>query len=81
MPRVSGEDRALQGAKRESGAAWLQNGSIRDNPGANLLKLECLPSLPIHAVDAKFFICNLGSDSQAGRRGFESHLPLHFSNI
>jgi hypothetical protein len=31
-------------------------------------------------MGAKFFIFNRGSISQAGRRGFESHLPLQLFN-
>ena len=31
-------------------------------------------------INAMFFIFNLLSISQAGRRGFESRLPLHFFN-
>jgi hypothetical protein len=41
------------------------------------LKLGEFLSLSVDTVDAKFCICNLRSISQAGRRGFESHLPLH----
>jgi hypothetical protein len=32
----------------------------------------------IDAVDAMLFIINLKSISQAGRRGFDPRLPLHF---
>ncbi len=35
----------------------------------------------IDAIDAKFFICNLRSISQAGRRGFDSRLPLQFKAL
>ena len=31
-------------------------------------------------MDSMFSIFNLGSASQAGRRGFESRLPLHLFN-
>ena len=45
-------------------------------PEADLAKLECLLSLQIQTVNAKFFIYNLLSDSQAGRRGFDPRLSL-----
>ena len=35
----------------------------------------------IDAVDAMLFIINLKSISQAGRRGFDPRLPLHFFSI
>jgi len=43
-------------------------------------KLGDLLSPGFRAVNAKFCIFNLQSISQAGRRGFESRLPLHFFN-
>jgi len=42
--------------------------------------LGCFLSLLIHAVDAKFCIFNLASDSQAELRGFDPRLPLHHFN-
>src|SRR5262249_10195792 len=58
---------------------WLQNGPIRkESPEANLLKLECLPSLQIQTVNAKFFIYNLSSDFQAGRHRFDPRLPVFY---
>src|SRR5215813_13877008 len=45
-------------------------------PWSKSLKLGVILSPSVDAVDAKFCICNLQSISQAGRRGFESRLPL-----
>src|ERR1019366_527036 len=44
------------------------------------LKVGVILSPSVDAVDAKFSICNLQSISQAGRRRFESGLPLHKIN-
>ena len=48
--------------------------------GANRGKQGVLVSHSRDAVNAKDCIYNLRSISQAGRRGFESHLPLHIFN-
>ena len=45
-----------------------------------MLKLGDSVSPGFRAVNAKFCIFNLWSISQAGRRGFESRLPLHVFN-
>jgi hypothetical protein len=43
-------------------------------------RINSLGSSATNLVDAKFCIFNLRSISQAGRRGFESRLPLHLFN-
>jgi hypothetical protein len=44
------------------------------------MKTGCFLSPFIDTVDAKVCIFNLQSISQAGRREFESRLPLHLFN-
>jgi hypothetical protein len=50
-------------------------------PWSKSLKLGVILSPSVDAVDAKFSICNLQSISQAGRRRFESGLPLQNLSI
>ena len=45
-------------------------------PSRKSSKLGVFLSPEIDSVDAKFFIYNLMTISQAGRRGFDSRLPL-----
>ena len=51
-------------------------GSIKRKAEANFFEQECSQSRQIETVNAKFFIYNLASASQAGRRGFDPRLPL-----
>ena len=45
-------------------------------PWSKPRKIRGFMSLCINTINAKFCICNLPPISQAGRRGFESRLPL-----
>ncbi len=45
------------------------------------LETQRLSITRIDAIDAKFFIYNLRSISQAGRRGFDSRLPLQSKSL
>src|SRR5206468_11085569 len=50
--------------------------SVKRSDGIQGRKLSDFVSLKIDAGDAKVLIYNICSISQAGRRGFESRLPL-----
>jgi len=54
--------------------------SVRLKRKVEARKINDVLSPEIDAIDAMVFIFNLQLTSQAGRRGFDPHLPLHLFN-
>jgi hypothetical protein len=73
VPNELGDDRELISSR----IVVLHLYSIKRRLGVSPWKQESFKLPEINAVDPMFCIFNRGSISQAGRRGFDSRLPLH----